>query len=446
MYRKLHPVTFYFYPLFAPTTTPDARDTFLARMREAQAEETENLLYVHIPFCNDLCRFCPFHVKIAARQETERAYVEALLREIENVGSLPYIRSKSFKAVYFGGGSPSVLSVELLERLFGGLREHFQIDRDAEITFEGEPHGLSSMELLSFLKANRVTRLSFGLQTYDEETRRLFRIAATLEDVDNLVSRARQLAFGELNADMMYDLPGQDVTSLERDLRHLLAHDFDSVDYYNLHYYAFPKNMKVGFADGSLPAKPSQEMHFSLFEQIDRTLTNAGYTNVVDQVYSKMERPSEYFRLLWGGGYGRHAAETIGLGASARGYMAGQCYMNYANTAEYIRCVMEERRVPVDKVSEPLLRPTNRGEVFFPKFLRVDKSVNTFSEKALRMIQRWCEEDYAYEDDANYYVSARGKKWITNMMLDLFEPNQVEYASESLARLTQPQRIRTGTF
>ena len=72
--------------------------------------------------------------------------------------------------------------------------------------------------------------------------------------------------------------------------------------------------------------------------------------------------------------------------------------------------------------------------------------MNTFSEKALRMIQRWCEEDYAYEDDANYYVSARGKKWITNMMLDLFEPNQVEYASESLARLTQPQRIRTGTF
>ncbi len=222
MYTTLYPMTYYFYPLLEDKFTDSHhQNTFRQILNSPKPAVTENLLYLHIPYCHDMCRFCPFHVRVDKGGEIYDRYTEALCKEIELVSSLPYVSDMSFKAVYFGGGSPSIFSVTNLRKIFENLFKHFQINSDAEISFEGEPKTLSEPAKLDLLKEYQVKRISFGLQTYDEKMRELFNIAATLQDVDNCTKNARERGFEDINVDMMYDLPGQDITAIEYDLAHL---------------------------------------------------------------------------------------------------------------------------------------------------------------------------------------------------------------------------------
>lgn len=446
MYTELHNVTYYFYPLLKNMPDTDEIAHFKGALMSAADIDTESLLYIHIPFCNDLCKFCPFHVKISQSDDIHNQYVRSLIREMRHVSALPYIHGRKFKAVYFGGGSPSVLSVELLAEVFSAMRKYFDIEPDAEITFEGEPRGLSNSRLLDYLESQGVNRISFGLQTFVDEVRQMFNIAATLDDVDKAVNGVRSRGFQELNVDMMYDLPGQTLENLEFDLKRLREYDFDSVDYYNLHYYAFPKKMRMDMDAGTLPGKPSQMMHFSLFERINSYMADIGYHNVADQIYSKEPRLSEYFRVLWGGGSGAYQTETVAIGASARGYLRGWSYMNKANTGEYIRTLDSDFPELIEKVSDRLAVEANRGEVYFLKFFDLDLNCYPLGDRARELVNRWRQYGYVDVKSDHIYVSDYGKKWINNMMLDMFEDRQRELASESLVRLIDVNRTRTGTF
>ncbi|NEP23067.1 radical SAM protein [Moorena sp. SIO3I6] len=447
MYTTLYPMTYYFYPLLEDKFTDSShRDTFRQILNSPKQAATENLLYLHIPYCHDMCRFCPFHVRVDKGSEIYDRYTEALCKEMELVAKLPYVSDMSFKAVYFGGGSPSIFSVNNLRKIFAHLSKCFQIEPNAEISFEGEPKTLSDPARLDLLKEYNVKRISFGLQTYNEKIRELFNIAATLKDVDNCTKNARERGFEDINVDMMYDLPGQDITALNYDLAHLKDHDFDSLDYYNLHYFAFPKKFKMAMKDGTIPSKPSQQMHFALQQQLRTTLKEMGYYDVADPIFAKKPQVCDYFRLIWGGGKGDHSAEMIALGSSARGYVNGYCYMNLGNTEQYLKTV-EAGQLPLEKLSLSLPTPENRGAAFFVKFFEIDKT----HEKAIQSIPQnvwnfWRQNGLIYETAESWKLSEVGKLWTTNMMLDTFEVHQREAAMTSLGFVEDRPGVRTGSF
>jgi coproporphyrinogen III oxidase-like Fe-S oxidoreductase len=447
MYTALYPMTYYFYPLLEDKLTKThLSQNFLAQWEQPKQTSTENLLYIHIPYCHDMCRFCPFHVRVDKGDEIYDRYTEALCQEIILVSHLNYVKDMSFKAVYFGGGSPSIFSVRNLRQIFSSLLNCFNIRPDAEISFEGEPKTLSDPERLDLLREYNVKRISFGLQTYDEKIREIFNIAATLKDVDACTQNARDRGFEEINVDMMYDLPGQNISALEYDLLRLQEHDFDSIDYYNLHYYAFPKKLKAAMTSGELPGKPSQEMHFSLLQQLRWRMKDLGYYDVADPIFSKRPEVSEYFRLLWGGGSGEHSAETIAIGSSGRGYINNYSYMNLGNTEQYLQTV-ESGKLPFEKCSNFLKVPENRGAAFLAKFFTVDKSKST----AIKSIPSnvwdfWLQNGLIYEQENSWKLSEVGKLWTTNMMIDTFESHQRELAMTSLELVTDRPGIRTGSF
>lgn len=447
MYTKLFPMTYYFYPLLEDSVDESVfRDDFLALWRTPSAKITDSLLYIHIPYCHDMCRFCPFHVRVEKGSEIYDRYTEALCAEMSLVSNLPYVSDKSFKAVYFGGGSPSIFSVNNLRKIFDSLLRNFRLDPNVEISFEGEPRTLGDPNRLELLKEYNVKRISFGLQTYDEKVREFFNIAATLKDVDACTKNARELDIEHVNVDMMYDLPGQNITGLEYDLVHLQEHDFDSIDYYNLHYFAFPKKLKIAMEAGEIPGKPSQEMHFALAQQLRWRMKDMGYYDVSDQIFSKEPKISEYFRLLWAGGNGEHSTETIALGSSARGYVNGYVYLNICNTEQYIKAIQAEK-VPFERLSKRLETEENRGAAFMIKFMEIDKK----KEAAINSISKnvwdfWLENGLVYETPDSWKLSEVGKLWTTNIMIDAFEPHQREAAMSSLGMVGDKPGIRTGTF
>ncbi|MCW7536899.1 radical SAM protein [Aquabacterium sp. A7-Y] len=447
MYQQLHPVTYYFYPLFdtqSAAGTPPA--AVQERLQAPPAAGVETLLYVHIPYCHDLCRFCPFHVRVDKGEEVYARYTDALVRELELLAATPRARASDIRAVYFGGGSPSIFAPELLRRIFSTLRSRFALRPDTEISFEGEPKTLGDGARLDELKDFGVSRVSFGLQTYDAALRTHFNINATLDDVERARRMCREWGFDEINVDMMYNLPGQTIPQLERDIRSLAADGFDSVDYYNLHYYAFSKKFLDQMASGEIPPKPSDGVMLSLAEHVRHLLPRLGYANVADQVYSKRPAVCEYFRLLWGGGAGRHDAETLAAGASARGYVDGYCYMNEGSATRYIEAV-NEGRLPIDKVSGRLERPENRGAVFFSKFLALDKRwVEARESIPAQTFQSWIDAGYLYDGGDRWLLSERGKLWTNNITHDAFEPSQLQTAKGSLIKLASKPGVRTGTF
>lgn len=447
MYSSYYPVTYYFYPLLELTLDnhPD-KQGFLDTWKRPTPSAVETLLYVHIPYCQDLCRFCPFHVRVDKDFSVYERYTQALCKDIRRTAASTRAASARIGALYFGGGSPSVLSADQLGRIFDTIYESFQFVDNPEITFEGEPKSLGDTERLEMLRAKGVERLSFGLQTYDERLREAFNISASLKDVEVVTQRARDLGFDEINVDMMFNLPGQTLDHIEGDVDRIIRDGYDSVDYYNLHYFAFPPKFKREMEEGKIPAKPSEDIMMALFEQLRYRLMSAGYRNVADQVYSRKDRVCEYFRLLWAGGYGEHSAETLAIGCSARGYVDGTAFMNLGNVNKYMAAI-EADKSPVEKISSRLTRPENRGAVMFPKFLGIDKQYAAALETIPKqLMQNWLDHGLLYETDTAYLISERGKVWSNNMTTDLFENTQREVGDKAVIALSGKSGTRTGTF
>jgi coproporphyrinogen III oxidase-like Fe-S oxidoreductase len=422
------------------------RQVFFDTFGQHRDPTLEALLYIHIPYCHDLCRFCPFHVRVDKGDEIYARYTDTLCREMAMLGERPYVQGMAFQAVYFGGGSPSILDTGNLTRIFDAMYRYFNIRTDAEISFEGEPRTLSDPYRLDLLREKGVSRISFGLQTYDEVMRQHFNIVANLDDVRRVIHHGRERCFDEINVDMMYDLPGQTVTTLEEDLKRLVNDGVDSVDYYNLHYYAFPQKFKAAMENGQIPPKPSEDMHFALAEQIRYRLGQNGYRDVADQVFSRKPKVCEYFRLLWGGGDGDHRAETLAMGSSARGYLVGHSYMNFGNVHRYQDAVATGE-LPVEKVSGRLRNPANRGAVFMPKFFCLNKVFETARATIDPSIwERWHAAGLIYETEDTWCLSERGKLWTTNMMFDALEDEQRDFAQGTVGGLARKPGIRTGTF
>ncbi|MCJ8270506.1 MAG: radical SAM protein [Psychrosphaera sp.] len=292
MFTELYPVTYYFYPLLPhEKRTQDLLDPDMNALGQIfikpRQQQDSALLYIHIPYCHDICQFCPFHVRVDNDESVFRLYTDYLCREIQLLSKQQYIKDMTFSAVYFGGGSPSIFPVEQLERIFQAINRYFDISVSAEISFEGEPQTLGDPARLDLLKQFNVSRISFGLQTYDQKTRELFKIKATLADVENVRVNGRARGFADINVDMMYDLPGQNLITLEQDMQRLLEDDYDSVDYYNLHYFAFPKKFKLDMTNGKIAAKPNADMHMKLTQSVTDFMTTHGYNHVADQVFSK---------------------------------------------------------------------------------------------------------------------------------------------------------------
>jgi coproporphyrinogen III oxidase-like Fe-S oxidoreductase len=422
-YSQLLPVTHHFYPLqhcTDPAVAPFS--DFIGELQRDKTKPSENLIYLHIPYCEKRCIFCPFHVRVKRDVELYERYVRALEREMEMLAALPYVRGMRFKAVYFGGGSPSLLSVPLVRRLYDGLRRHFRIDADAEWTFEGEPHSLSDPELLAYLAGEGTTRLSYGIQTFDVALRETLNIAATVDDVLRCSDLARAHGFREINVDMMFHLPGQEAGDLDRDIAELARHGFDSVDYYYMSYFGLPQKAFDDMEKGLFPRRPPEAARFTMNRQVREGMAAAGFHHVTDHVFSRSETGSDYYRLLWGGGYGRHDAETLAVGASARGYIAGYSYANELAHNGYTARV-ERGELPVLKVSDRLRDARNRGVAFFPKFFAIPEA-EVPDDGTLGVLETLIADGLARRGDGVIALTDEGKDWIPNITVDLFESEQ----------------------
>lgn len=261
-------------------TVPAWRESFgpqeyQAAIIETNQPESERLplsLYVHIPFCRSLCLYCSCNMVVTQQQEQAEKYLSYLFREIEHVAGLIQ-PGREVVQMHWGGGTPTYLTPEQMERLFRFQAKHFTIAQDAEIALEVDPRTTSS-EQLHVLRALGFNRISMGLQDFDPLVQQTVNRIQPVEMTENLIQEAKSLGFGSINLDLIYGLPFQTVETFRKTLAEVIRIGPDRVALYNYAYVPWISHHQKRLPADKLP--PGEEK-FRIFQAAMQAFTDAGY-------------------------------------------------------------------------------------------------------------------------------------------------------------------------
>src|SRR5512139_173473 len=188
-------------------------------------------LYIHFPWCVRKCPYCDFNSHELKSGIPETAYVETLLNDLEE--ELPRVWGRKVMTLFIGGGTPSLLSPEALDRLLAGIRARIALSPDAEITLEANP-GTAEQQRFAEFRAAGINRLSIGVQSFnDDQLRKLGRIHGRREAI-NAAEMAHHAGFANFNLDLMFALPEQTVAQAREDVATAIALEPTHLSYYQL--------------------------------------------------------------------------------------------------------------------------------------------------------------------------------------------------------------------
>ena len=265
-------------------------------------------LYLHLPFCDGKCPYCDFYSFPPTEGEMDR-YADALERELERWAARTGRRAHS---LFLGGGTPTLLGARRLQRLVEATRRLF-LTEDAEITCEANPRS-SMEELLQTLAAVGVNRMSFGLQSSNEEELLLLGRRHTAEQARRAVEAARRAGISNLSLDLMLCLPGQTVERVRRSIDFCLELEVPHVSAYMLKVEA-----ATPFAAQGLEARmPDEEIQRSLYLEACRRLENGGLRQYEISNFARPGAECRHNLTYWDDG------EYLGVGAGAHSFLDGR--------------------------------------------------------------------------------------------------------------------------
>jgi len=296
----------------AAAGTPDqARQLWLQPGQIALPALPPLSLYVHVPWCVRKCPYCDFNSHAApggegSQEIPEEAYLDALRADLEQ--SLPLVWGRQVHTVFIGGGTPSLLSAQGLDRLLSDIRALLPLDADAEITMEANP-GTFEAERFASYRASGVNRLSIGIQSFnDGHLAALGRIHGGAE-----ARRAVEIAlatFDNVNLDLMYALPGQTLQECAQDLETALGFGTTHLSLY--HLTLEPNTLFARFP----PALPDDDLASDMQDLIETRTAEAGYRHYETSAYAQPHRESRHNLNYWRFG------DYLGIGAGAHGKLS----------------------------------------------------------------------------------------------------------------------------
>ncbi len=290
-------------------------------------------LYIHIPFCVRKCEYCDF-LSMPVDVTIRRHYIDRLLEEIKNKG--PMCSSFHVSTIFFGGGTPSILSEMEIESLVGALRQNFHIQKDAEITLECNPGTLTKGKL-AFCRTAGINRLSLGLQSaIDQELQILGRIH-TYRDFLVSYDLARKAGFSNINVDVMFALPGQRLQDWEYTLKRVLMLKPEHISAYSLIVEeGTPFYSKYGEDEqrrqrGEVPwYLPDEETEREMYRMTKELLMTKGYRRYEISNYALPGKECRHNIGYW------RLTPYLGLGLGSSSLMEHVRFSNPPNLREYL--------------------------------------------------------------------------------------------------------------
>src|SRR5687768_5626711 len=301
-------------------------------------------LYLHIPFCRKRCRFCYFRVYTDKNADEIETYLTALSREIALYAGREGLRGRQFEFVYFGGGTPSYLSNEQLKRLIARISEHWTWEAAREVTFECEPGTLKQSKLQTIKKIG-VTRLSLGVEHFDDEVLSINGRAHKSPEIFRAWEWIRNAGFPQVNIDLIAGMLGETEAKWKATVAKAIDLDADSVTIYQMEVPFNTTIAREAKAHGeSETPVASWDQKRAWVDWAFEQFKSAGY--VVSSAYTlvKPERHAGfvYRDSLW------HGADLVGTGVASFSHFGGVHYQNVDTWEEYT-AKLQNNQLPINR-------------------------------------------------------------------------------------------------
>lgn len=285
-------------------------------------------IYIHIPFCSQACHYCDFH--FSTDQRHRKDLISAICHEIEL--RIDYLKGREIETIYFGGGTPSLLIGDELEKILVSLRRNFIIKENAEVTLEANPEDISK-EKISILKNLGINRLSIGIQSFDDATLQKLNRSHTGHQAAKSLEIAHEGGIYNLNADLIFAIPGRSSELLKQDISKLL-----SFQPQHLSAYGLTIEEKTVFGKWSASGKfkaVSEEENANEFEYLMHVLPQSGLEQYEISNFARKGFESQHNSSYW------KRLPYLGLGPGAHSFNGTTRQINISNNHGYLSALRQ---------------------------------------------------------------------------------------------------------
>jgi oxygen-independent coproporphyrinogen-3 oxidase len=354
-------------------------------------------IYLHYPFCTNLCSYCDFYKERFA-PEVEQRYFSAVLQETELALTSLLPKRQQLNSVYIGGGTPSLVNTEFIEQWVGVVKRHLNIAPDLEFSFECNPESVSG-EKLARLGQLGVNRPVFGVQSFDRGQLALLGRGHDPHHTYRAVYLANALGFSNFGCDLIFGLPGQNSDDLCRDVDQLLDLEPPHVSFYQLTIE--PGTLLEQRVLTGAVRLPDDELMLALYQGGAERLSEAGYTRYEVSSFARPGFECRHNQNYWEGG------DYLGLGPAAHSFVNGQRLFNPSDLASWMRIVTSGRlalKADESGMDQRMIEAVMLG-------LRTSKGINRagFSQRFGQALeQRLNTEQYNLLVESGHVVPDRG--------------------------------------
>ena len=314
-------------------------------------------LYIHIPFCKHKCYYCDFCSFEKSETIYER-YVNALIKEITNYDFFLYNNNVienindevMVKTIYFGGGTPSIISERYIEKILMAIRNKFNCASNIEITIEVNP-GTANFEKLNKYKSIGINRLSIGLQSTSDRLLKLIGRIHNFEQFENIYKIAREVGFSNINVDLMIGLPTQSLEDVRDSLYKIIKMAPEHISVYSL--ILEDDTVLKRLVDNGEIDLPDEDLERDMYWEVKETLQNNGYIHYEISNFCREAFQSKHNTDCW------NQKEYFGLGLSAHSYFGGIRYSNISDLNLYIENIENNKfnnNIQIEEVQDKVLK------------------------------------------------------------------------------------------
>lgn len=287
-------------------------------------------LYIHIPFCHHKCIYCDFY-SIAQKYDFD-LYTQTLIKEIENTDNIVSNVSKDVSTIYFGGGTPSILSLDNLNQIITCIEKNFNVQSDAEKTLEANPENIS-LDYAFGLKSLGFNRISLGVQSFDDKDLKLLNRSHNSLMAKQAILTLQQVGFKNISVDLISNLPNTTLSSWKKNLERVFFYNIPHISCYTL--------MREEGTMLDILLKKEKLQFISEEEQLEQMdftmdfLAEKGYNHYETSSYAIPGFESKHNTRYWQNG------EYIGFGAAAHSFVDNTRFWNESNVKEYVKRINE---------------------------------------------------------------------------------------------------------
>lgn len=435
-FQRQLPVYNWFYPF---SNEDEVLDIPLKRLTQINWKSINRIaIYIHIPFCDTVCSFCPFTRGLYKEQEEIDAYVNALIREFELKRS--FFGKLTVDSIFIGGGTPSVLSVDQISELGRGISKCLDLSNLQEYAVEAEAKSITKEKMLAF-KAIGVNRFSYGVQTFSKTHRKALNLDAPINKIKQVAEWANSI-FDYTNIDIIYGQAGQSVRDVLDDAKKAIQLSTTSIDFYPMNNLAAQLRMHRSFEDLGY-VKPSGAQRMNQRKKIANFMLNKGYKRINGYSYALDNHTNEdliqkqpnflYHDIL----YGFSNDAILGYGASAHSQLPNANLYNTLSRKDYIKYI-NQHILPFEmRKINPI---SEKGIVTFPYrgYLYDHELENELpSESTLHLLYDFEKSNLIKKTENFWELTETGWLYYVNMMYLLMPKKGKQWISDRMNQRIQ---------